>query len=102
MERDKTDVYNKEIAPLVQKIRCACNENKIPYFVTFGVKMNEAGTYEGEGGLVNSALLPETLGIPTNDHRFVRMINVLHGFKTVLQSTDDINLDSDPCADIMG
>lgn len=98
MNADNTDFYQKQIAPLVQEIRCLCNENKIPYFMTFGVKMAEDGTFEGEGGLVNSALLPEILGIPTEDKRFVRMINVLHGFQTFANKQESFVADEDPCA----
>lgn len=95
--RDCTDAYNADIADLVQQIRCRCNENKIPYFMSFGVKMNERGTYDGDGGLVSSALLPEIIGIPSNDPRFARMINVLHGFQTVLRDDDAFDVDNDPC-----
>lgn len=100
MYKDNTEVYKKEIADKVQEIRCLCNENKIPYFMSFGVKMNENGMYDGEGGLVSSALLPEILGIQSNDHRFARMINVLHGFQTVLRNQDTMDADNDPCADL--
>lgn len=101
MYKDNTEIYKEQIAEKVQEIRCLCNENKIPYFMTFGVKMDENGTFEGDGGLINSALLPEILGIPANDHRFVRMINVLHGFQTVLSQTDTYDVDDDAFADLV-
>lgn len=98
--KDNTSIYKQQIAPLVQEIRCLCNENKIPYFMTFGVKIKEDGTFEGSGGLANSALLPEILNIPANDPRFARFINVLHGFQTVLRQQETMDVDDDPCADL--
>lgn len=99
MTEDKIEVYSKEIAPKVQEIRRLCNENKIPYFATFGVALDDNGMYDRDG-MVSSALLPETLGISTNDHKFARFINVLNGFQTVLRVADTVSVDSDPCDDL--
>lgn len=95
--QDNTTVYKQQIEPLVREIRCLCNENKIPYFAAFGVKMADDGSFRGEGGFINSALLPEVMEIPSNDPRFVRMINVMNGFHTVLRGSDHVNVDDDMC-----
>ena len=92
-EYDKSEFYEQEIAPLVHEIRCLCNEKKIPYFFSFGVKPNENGKYDIPGGMISSVLLPETLGVPTKDPKFARMINVLNGFQTVIENHSDVDVD---------
>lgn len=92
-EYDKTKVYQSQIEELVRQIRCICNRNQIPYFFSFGVALDEDGLYHVPGGIITSVLLPETLRIPTNDPKFARMVNVVNGFRTVMDNHVSMSID---------
>lgn len=92
-EFNKTKVYKDQIEEYVRKIRCICNQNHIPYFMSFGVALGEDGQYHVPGGLISSVLLPETLHIPSNDPKFARMVNVVNGFRTVVDKDVAMNID---------
>ena len=52
---DKTDIYNEEIQPILDKLDIVCKANKIPYFFTACVKNDETESeYRNEGNLCGS------------------------------------------------
>lgn len=93
---EKAKVYHSQIEPLVQEIRCLCNRSKIPYFFSFGVKLDEDGMYPVPGGLISSVLLPEIIGVPAEDPKFARMVNVVNGFATIADDREPLDIDDLP------
>lgn len=81
IEYDKRKYYEKEIEPLVKELLCKCNENKIPFFMAFGVMMQDGKFPKGEG-MKCTAILPEILSIPSKDACFAEFINILNGAHT--------------------
>lgn len=92
-EYDNTKVYKDQIEEYVRKIRCICNQNHIPYFMSFGVSLGDDAQYHVPGGLISSVLLPETLHVPAKDPKFARMVNVVNGFRTVMDKDMTMNID---------
>lgn len=93
---EKAKVYNSQIKDLVLQIRRICNQAQIPYFFAFGVKMDENGNYPVPGGMICSALLPEIIGIQSNDPKFARMVNVINGFATTAEDRMIMDVDDLP------
>jgi hypothetical protein len=52
---DKTQKYRHQIAPKIKEIVKICNENEIPFFMSFGVKDDKNGQMQ----LETTTLLPE-------------------------------------------
>ena len=91
---DKKKVYNKQIAPLVQEIKCLCSEYKIPFFSAFGLKTNKKGMYDAEGSLICNAILPEVFELEdVKDSRFAEFVNVYNGFHTVSRKLEEFDAD---------
>ena len=40
MQYDNTKIFQQRIEPMLQQIRMICNENKIPYFTAFAIKID--------------------------------------------------------------
>lgn len=95
---NKVRVYEKSIDPLVKKIRTICNENQIPYFVTFAVDEEDE-----KFKFVSDCMTPETLHLTETDKTFSNLVNVLNGFKTVPRSMKiDAELDDNELSELMG
>lgn len=95
---NRVKVYEKSIEPMIKKIRTICNENKIPYFVTFAVNETEDGKYQ----FASDCMTPETLHLEMSDRTFSNLVNVLNGFKTVPNSIKtDSEMDDEEFSEIM-
>lgn len=95
---NKVKVYEKLIEPMVKKIRTICNENQIPYFVTFAVD-EENEKYK----FASDCMTPETLHLETKDRTFSNLVNVMNGFKTVPNSIKtDSEMDENELNEILG
>lgn len=84
---DKTDIYEKSVAPEIEKVRQVCAANRLPFFFSSAVKNDEDGTvYKNEGVLTGS------FGINLKDDHFERFLGVLHGGKVVFNAgTPDVS-----------
>lgn len=78
MKYDKKKVYDEKIAPLVQSLIQACNEEKIPAFVTVAVRNTEDDT-EYVSGMVSAF----DSNIRLENDKFTKLVNVMNGFDTV-------------------
>lgn len=95
---NKVKVYEKLIEPMVKKIRTICNENQIPYFVTFAVD-EENEKYK----FASDCMTPETLHLEIKDRTFSSLVNVMNGFKTVPNSIKtDSEMDENELNEILG
>lgn len=78
---DKNEVYEREIAPLVMELKRISSENRIPFFVAFGSAM-ENGKFDKGIGIKCTAIVPEVLGLASQDSFFSEFINIVNGAKT--------------------
>ena len=79
MQYDNTKIFQQRIEPMLQQIRMICNENKIPYFTAFAIKIDNDGEIP-EVGLKCETILPDVMGIPSgHDRRFAEFVNVVDG-----------------------
>lgn len=91
---DRNECYEEQLAPIVGEIRRICNENHIPCFLAFGTKMEGGRFLRGEG-VRCTALLPQVLGIQTDDSYFAEFVNVMNGAKTTYFQQDILEEDAD-------
>lgn len=88
---DRTEVYKKEIEPLIKEINQICAVKDIPYFMAFAVKDSEKSTkYVSEGNI------PSHMDInPLKDDKFGKFLAVLRGFEVVPLGArmDELNID---------
>ena len=75
---DKTRIFNKQIFPLMQQVIALCNENKIPFFAAFGVRLS-GGKFRENEGLECLELLPDTLEIEHRDPCFADFAKIMNG-----------------------
>ena len=92
MQTDNTEIYEKEIRPLLQKIKSICNENKIPFFTAFGTKL-EHRKFQPKEGIKCMALLPEVMEMDAVDGTFADLVNVINGYKAVKKEQDFFDVD---------
>lgn len=78
---DKNGVYEQEIAPLITELKRISSENRIPFFAAFGTMM-ENGKFDRGAGIRSTAVIPEVLGLASQDSFFPEFINVVNGAKT--------------------
>ena len=88
MQYDNTKIFQQRIEPMLKQIRMICNENKIPYFTAFAIKIDNDGEIP-EGGLKCETILPDVMGIPSgHDRRFAEFINVVDGVYDYIRVKD--------------
>ena len=90
---DKKRYFENEIMPLLQEIQQRCNENRIPYFAAYGVKMDDKGMFTKGDGIFCMSLIPEVLGLKTNDSYFSEFLNIMNGAHTVYRQSDEFDVD---------
>ena len=78
MAYDKTEIYAKDIAPLVKQILLLCDQNKIPVFITLALRDDgKETTWYSE--MISSMNADRKL---SNDY-LPKIVNVLNGFDLV-------------------
>ena len=77
---NKRDVFKDKIEPLISALKKACNEEKMPMFITVCVKNNKSET-EYENDMISPAITETKL----NDDVFPNLVNVMNGFDTVMK-----------------
>ncbi len=78
MAYDKTELYAKDIAPLVKQILLLCDQNQIPAFITMAVRDDGKETV-WQSKMISSMNADRKL---SNDY-LPKMVNVLNGFDLV-------------------
>lgn len=96
---DKNEIYDELLLPTVNEIRRICNENHIPCFLAFGTEMKDGRFVQGEG-MRCTALLPQVLGIDTDDSFFAEFVNVMNGAKTVYSQQEVVEDDEYDVPDV--
>lgn len=77
---NKKDVFKEKIEPLILALKKACNEEKLPVFITVCVKNDKDDTeYE------NDMIGPVISDIKLKNDVFPHLVNVMNGFDTVLK-----------------
>ena len=72
---DKSDIYNKEILPLIEDIKEICTMNKIPMFITVAVANDEKKT------TFKNSIIHGVTGIKLSDDRISDIILRFNHFK---------------------
>lgn len=75
----KKKEYTSLVEPKIEEIVRICNENKIPFFMTFMV--NDKGNSVED--FKTKTLSTSVLDVNTNDETFAKLINVMNGFETI-------------------
>ncbi len=84
---NKEKIYKDEIAPCIEKLLAVCNNNGIPFFVAFATKENPDGSLE----LKAQGMVPEEFHYNSvKDRRFSDFINIVNGFKAVIEEPKNI------------
>lgn len=78
---DKHDVYDKDIAPLLEEVKKVCIANKMPFASMCAVE-NASDATAFENVFIGTGFLDVNL----NDDRFVKFLMLLRGAKVVLPS----------------
>lgn len=80
-------VYEKELAPLLDKIKVICRINKIPLFYSCAISNSEDKT-----NYMNDGALPGSLQVSLKDDFFAQYLLILQGAKVSMTSCSDDEL----------
>lgn len=86
---DKTELYKKEIEPLVRSVKKICYDNGIPMFFAAAVK-DDGTTTSYKNEMVSCAIAKQ----PLSEDRIAKMVNVVIGYDVMLP-TNPIEIDYD-------
>lgn len=77
--KDKTEVFDKEVKPLVEELKKLCYKRKIPMFMAFAISENSKMTrYKNE--ILTTAQMRMN---PLKDDRISHFVRVIKGYKTI-------------------
>lgn len=75
---DKTEEFEQQIAPTIQKLKAECFQNGVPLFLSCAVKDTQSTTE-----YISEMVSPAQLGVDLADDRIAEMVKMLNGFVAV-------------------
>lgn len=75
---NKEEIFNQEIAPIVQELKSACFKQGIPMFLSCAVKDAKPDTE-----YINEMVSPSQLNVTLGDDKIAEMVKILNGFVAV-------------------